>query len=243
MRLARRGFILGGAALLSGCATTAAANRQAGVFTPLPNQPSALLAQTPAPRVAVAQEPQAITAQLNTTRLLDPRGQVRPELMQRALAALDIHESKITRRDRMYLVDFTKHSGEERLYEVDLEGGQVTLMRTCHGRGSDPAHSGYAQTFSNVPESYKSSVGAYATAGASYGAQQGPNVLLDGLEYTNNLARERAIIIHGADYADPGFLAREGKLGRSYGCFSVAHADLPRLRERMGEGRLLFAWA
>ena len=38
-------------------------------------------------------------------------------------------------------------------------------------------------------------------------------------------------------------LAREGKLGRSYGCFSVAHADLTALRERMGQGRLLFAWA
>ena len=88
-----------------------------------------------------------------------------------------------------------------------------------------------------------SSVGSYVTAGASHGAEQGPNVLLDGLEYTNNLARERASIIHGADYADPAFLAREGKLGRSYGCFSVAHADLPALRERMGEGRLLFAWA
>jgi hypothetical protein len=88
-----------------------------------------------------------------------------------------------------------------------------------------------------------SSVGAYATAGASWGSQQGPNVLLDGLEYSNDKARERAIIIHGADYADPDFLAREGKLGRSYGCFSVAHADLPALRERMGQGRLLFAWA
>ena len=85
--------------------------------------------------------------------------------------------------------------------------------------------------------------GAYATAGAGYGASAGPNVLLDGLEYSNDRARKRAIIIHGADYADPAFLAREGKLGRSYGCFSVAHADLPRLRERMGEGRLLFAWA
>ena len=86
-----------------------------------------------------------------------------------------------------------------------------------------------------------SSVGAYATAGASWGSQQGPNVLLDGLEYSNDKARERAIIVHGADYADPAFLAREGKLGRSYGCFSVSHADLVPLRERMGEGRLLFA--
>lgn len=240
MRLARRGFILGGAALMSGCASAAAAPRPLqAALAPVP-------AAVPAPRIVVAAapvEPQSITAQLNSTRLLDPRGQVRPELMQRALAALDIHGGKITKRDRMYMVDFTKFSGDERLYEVDLEGGSVTLMRTCHGRGSDPDHSGYARSFSNTPESYKSSVGAYATAGAGWGAQQGPNVLLDGLEYSNDRARERAIIVHGADYADPDFLAREGKLGRSYGCFSVAHTDLPRLRERMGEGRLLFAWA
>jgi len=239
MRLARRGFILGGAALLSGCASTAA-TRPTATFSPVGPQAAA-----PTPRITVAQavEPEAITAHLNSTRVLDPRGQVRPELMERALAALDIHGHRIPKRDRMYLVDFTKFSGDERLYEVDLEGGEIVLIRTSHGRGSDPDHSGYARSFSNVPDSYKSSVGAYATAGAGWGAQQGPNVLLDGLEYTNNLARERAIIVHGADYADPDFLAREGKLGRSYGCFSVAHTDLPRLRERMGEGRLLFAWA
>ncbi|MDO9586866.1 MAG: murein L,D-transpeptidase catalytic domain family protein [Brevundimonas sp.] len=234
MRLARRGFILGGAALLSGCATAAAHSPADGLrsVAALPVEP-----QIP------ARPAETITSSLNTTRPLDPRGQVRKELMDRAMAALDIHDHRITRRDRMYLVDFKKFSGEERLYEVDLEGGAITLMRTSHGRGSDPAHSGFAVSFSNTPDSHMSSVGAYATAGASHGAQQGPNVLLDGLEYTNNLARERAIIIHGADYADPAFLAREGKLGRSYGCFSVAHADLPALRERMGDGRLLFAWA
>lgn len=234
MRLARRGFILGGAALLSGCATAAAQTPAAGL--------GAVAAMPVEPQVP-ARPPEIITSSLNTTRPLDPRGQVRKELMDRAMAALDIHDHRIIRRDRMYLVDFKKFSGEERLYEVDLEGGAITLMRTSHGRGSDPAHTGYPTTFSNEPDSHMSSVGAYVTAGPNHGPQQGPNVLLDGLEYTNNLARERAIIIHGADYADPAFLAREGKLGRSYGCFSVAHADLPALRERMGEGRLLFAWA
>ena len=232
MRLARRGFILGGAALLSGCAGAAAQ-------TPV-RLGAAQVA--PGPRIP-ARPAQVITSQLNTTRPLDPRGQIRKDLMDRAMAALDIHDHRITRRDRMYLVDFQKFSGDERLYEVDLEGGDITLMRPSHGRGSDPTHTGFATSFGNTPDSHMSSVGAYATAGANYGAQQGPNVLLDGLEYTNNMARERAIIIHGADYADPAFLAREGKLGRSYGCFSVAHADLPALRERMGEGRLLFAWA
>lgn len=233
MRLARRGFILGGAALVSGCATAAARPVVTAAAQQVP----------PSPTLQVDRPPEIITSQLNSTRPLDPRGSVRKELMDRALAALDIHQGKITRRDRMYLVDFQKFSGDERMYEVDLHGGAVTLMRTTHGRGSDPSHSGFARQFSNTPDSYMSSVGAYATAGASHGAQQGPNVLLDGLEYTNNLARERAIIVHGADYADPAFLAREGKLGRSYGCFSVAHHDLPALRERMGEGRLLFAWA
>ncbi|WP_245162331.1 murein L,D-transpeptidase catalytic domain-containing protein [Brevundimonas sp. AJA228-03] len=215
-------MILGGSAMLAGCASAPAA------VTPI------VLAQAPAPR------PLAPIPQI-TPPPLDPQRLVRPALMARAMAALDVHHPRIPLRDRMYLVDFQKFSGEERLYEVDLIAGRVTAFRTCHGRGSDPDHSGYARTFSNQPESYMSSVGAFATAGAGWGSQQGPNVLLDGLEYTNNLARDRAIIVHGADYADPAFLAREGKLGRSYGCFSTAHTDLPMLRERMGEGRLLYA--
>lgn len=241
MRLARRGFILGGAALLSGCATAATQQSLvATVATPLQTVPAPAI-QTAT--LELPQTPEAITSHLNTTRPLDPRGEVRKELLERAMSALDIHKDRVTQRDRMYLVDFKKFSGEERLYEVDLEGGQITLMRTSHGRGSDPAHTGYPTLFGNTPESHMSSVGSFATAGASWGAAQGPNVLLDGLEYSNDRARERAIIIHGADYADPDYLAREGKLGRSYGCFSVAHADLPRLRDRMGQGRLLFAWA
>lgn len=235
MRLSRRGLILGGSALLAGCSTAAAQTGRVAQVAPLAQQ-QVIVAQT-------APSAQSITAELNSTRPLIAPAQVRPELVQRAMAALDIHDKRITRRDRMYLVDFSKHSSEERFYEVDLEGGRVMQMRTAHGRGSDPAHSGFARSFSNTPESYMSSVGAFATAGAGMGAQQGPNVLLDGLEYSNDRARERAIIVHGADYADPDFLAREGKLGRSYGCFSVAHGDLPRLRERMGEGRLLFAFA
>jgi hypothetical protein len=224
MRLSRRGMILGGSAMLAGCATAPAA--------PLP-----IVLAAAAPPPPLGHIPQV------TPPPLDPARLVRPELMSRAMAALDVHSHKISLRDRMYLVDFQKFSGEARFFEVDLIGGRVTAFRTSHGRGSDPEHSGFARRFSNTPDSHMSSVGAYATAGANWGAQQGPNVLLDGLEYSNNLARERAIIVHAAEYADPAFLAREGKLGRSYGCFSTAHTDLPMLRERMGEGRLLFAYA
>ncbi len=233
--LSRRGLILGGSALLAGCATGGANTPPTALLADAPPA-SSPAASSPAPQVQVAQ------TTIVAPPPLDPHGRVRPELMQRAMAALDIHHRRVPLRDRMYLVDFQKFSGEERLFEVDLISGQVTAFRTSHGRGSDPQHSGYARNFSNTPDSYMSSVGAYATAGAGWGSQQGPNVLLDGLEYSNDRARDRAIIVHGADYADPAFLAREGKLGRSYGCFSTAHTDLPMLRERMGEGRLLFAY-
>mgnify|MGYP001945198296 CR=1 FL=1 len=230
MRISRRGLILGGSALMAGCSS--AVSQTADLATPL-------VMPTPAPAPVIDT---ASLVQLDPAPL-DPRGLVRKEVMDRAMAALDIHHRKIPQRDRMYLVDFKVHSSLPRLYEVDLLAGTVTAMRTSHGRGSDPEHTGVPRAFSNTPDSYMSSVGSYVTAGASSGPQQGPNVLLDGLEYSNDKARERAIIVHGADYADPDFLEREGKLGRSYGCFSVAHADLPALRERMGEGRLLFAFS
>ncbi|MBO9500236.1 murein L,D-transpeptidase catalytic domain-containing protein [Brevundimonas sp. A19_0] len=230
MRISRRGLILGGSALMAGCSS--AVSQTADLATPL-----VMPTPAPAPVIDTASLVQVDPAPL------DPSGMVRKEVMDRAMAALDIHHRKIPQRDRMYLVDFKVHSSLPRLYEVDLLAGTVTAMRTSHGRGSDPEHTGVPRAFSNTPDSHMSSVGSYVTAGASSGPQQGPNVLLDGLEYSNDKARERAIIVHGADYADPDFLEREGKLGRSYGCFSVAHADLPALRERMGEGRLLFAFS
>lgn len=227
MQFSRRGLILGSTAMLGGCAIANVA--PVGSVAPMP--------------LAVLPRRSAHDVVKISSRPLDPSGIVRPDLMQHAMAALDIHHRRIFLRDRMYLVDFTKHSGEPRLFEVDLMQGKVSACRTSHGRGSDPAHSGFARDFSNTPDSFMSSLGAYATAGANWGSQQGPNVLLDGLEYSNDRARERAIIVHGADYADQDFLQREGKLGRSYGCFSLAHSDLTTLRERMGEGRLLFAAA
>ena len=142
MRLSRRGLILGGSAMLAGCAT--------GQATPLITQAQAPVAP---PLSVISQAPAPVVVSMNAAPPLDPRGQVRKELMERAVAALDVHHKRIPLRDRMYLVDFQKYSGDERLYEVDMVGGQVTVLRTCHGRGSDPAHSGYAKRFSNTPDS------------------------------------------------------------------------------------------
>ena len=46
-------------------------------------------------------------------------------------------------RDTIGIVDFSKPSSEPRFHLVDLADGEVESHRVCHGRGSDPAHSGY----------------------------------------------------------------------------------------------------
>lgn len=175
--------------------------------------------------------------------IIDPAHQLRPEALKAALAALDRYKDRIPNRDRIYVVDFQAHSSRQRMFEVDMQSGDVRAFRTAHGKGSDPEHTGFARRFSNTPDSYASSVGAYVTAGAAMGEKHGPNVLLEGLEPTNNEARDREIIVHSADYCEIDYLIQWGKLGRSYGCFSVSRADLMALRPAMDGGRLLFAAA
>ena len=41
---------------------------------------------------------------------------------------------------------------------------------------------------------------------------------LDGLEYSNNKARERGIVVHAANYVSHEYISTNGRLGRSYGC-------------------------
>lgn len=231
MRLSRRGLILGfGGVTLAACAPTQRLVEMSDPLAPVALEP------TPRPLAALETEPLAAPGPV-----IDPEGLIRPDLCERALAALDAHAG--LQRDRVYVVDFARHSAEPRLFEIDLESGRVNAFRTAHGVGSDPGHTGVPRAFSNIPNSNASSVGAYRTGGASWGRRHGPNVLLDGLEPTNDQARARAIIVHAADYCEPEVVARQGKLGRSFGCFATSFADLPYLRERMGEGRLLYAGA
>lgn len=233
-RLSRRGLMVGLAALTASCATsTPKPSLVAETFTPIPAPPP------PPPLVA----PPAAAPVPALGPSLDPNGLIRRPLLFAALDALKRHRGKVAHEDRIYIVDFQAHSSKPRLFRLDLTTGETKAYRTAHGRGSDPAHSGYAQKFSNVPNSNASSVGAYLTAGQSWGSKHGPNVLLDGLDPTNSQVRDRAIIVHAADYCEPAYLASQGKLGRSFGCFAVSQADLLALRADMDGGRLLFAAA
>ena len=110
----------------------------------------------------------------------------------------------------------------------------------AHGRGSDPAHSGYLEQFSNRPGSQATSNGAYTTGDYYYG-KYGLSMKVRGLDWSNNNAENRAIVIHNAWYAEPDMIDVHGKLGRSEGCFAFSRADQNKVMSRLAGGRLIFA--
>lgn len=162
------------------------------------------------------------------------------KLLDRAKAALDEHGPMFQLRDRVALADFNAPSRELRFHIVDLMGGHSSSYLVAHGRGSDPGHSGWLQSFSNVPNSLASSAGAYKT-GEIYEGQHGRAMRLMGLDPENNNAEMRAIVIHGADYVSEDHIATWGKIGRSEGCFAVAQHMLPQLLGLLGPGRMVYA--
>ncbi len=168
-----------------------------------------------------------------------PRGELRPGLLPRALAALDRHD--FAGRDVIGLVDFSAPSREPRFHIVDLAGGHIreTLL-VAHGRGSDPANSGYVEQFSNRFGSNASSGGAFRTGDLYHGAH-GRSRRLTGLDAENCLAQERGIVIHAAAYVDPHMAATQGRIGRSEGCFAVAPQSIALLLDALGPGRLIYA--
>lgn len=169
------------------------------------------------------------------------RSHDRPALLSRALAALDQHSARIGRRDFVGLVDFSQRSGTPRFQIVDLGNGRIVASHlVAHGRGSDPANTGLAQTFSNRPGSNSSSRGSFVV-GSAYHGKHGRSRRLHGLDPGNDLAYKRAIVIHGADYVSNRMALSSGRVGRSLGCFTVAQRDIAPVLDRLGPGSLLFA--
>ena len=164
---------------------------------------------------------------------------VRPQLLRRALAAMDAQGSRV-RRDRIAIADFAAPSAKPRFHLLDLHNGTSKSFLVAHGSGSDPSHTGWLQRFSNDPGSNASSEGAFVTSDY-YVGKHGRSQRLIGLDETNNRALERAIVVHAAWYANPDMLRTHGMLGRSQGCFAVGDGDLDQVFARLGEGRMIFA--
>jgi len=168
-------------------------------------------------------------------------GDLAPGLLPRALAALDRHGARVSDPRVVGVVDFSVPSNTPRLHIVDIAGGRVISSHlVAHGRGSDPANSGWAEHFSNRIGSEASSSGSFVI-GETYFGRHGRSRRLIGLEPENDQAEVRGIVIHAATYVDRDFVSQYGRAGRSQGCFAVPTDEVAMVLDQLGPGRLLFA--
>ncbi len=141
---------------------------------------------------------------------------------------------------RLAVIDFSLPSSERRMWIFDLERREVLLTDyVAHGNKSGDNH---ASAFSNVIGSHQSSLGLFRAA-ESYQGKHGYSLRMDGLEPgVNDRARERAIVIHGADYVDPTWIPKQGRIGRSQGCPAVRPEIARMVVDTLKGGQFVFAW-
>jgi hypothetical protein len=127
-----------------------------------------------------------------------------------------LKEKGLIQKDILTLVDFSLSSNSKRLWVIDLATGNVLFNSlVAHGRNTGAE---FASNFSNSANSYKSSLGFYAT-GEIYSGKHGLSLKLDGLEKgVNDNARARGVVMHAAEYVSNSFIKNNHRLGRSQGC-------------------------
>lgn len=129
------------------------------------------------------------------------------------------------------LVDFSEFSGNERLYIYNLDENYIVESgRVAHGIGKKGLFS--KASFSNVPESWESSLGRYKTGRLrTLNIPQFNNVPcieVHGLDPTNSNAHRRGIVIH------PGLLTSKKTVTPceplSQGCFTVGQETFDAIK-------------
>lgn len=151
----------------------------------------------------------------------------------------DYNQGRIPNTDYAVLVDYSRPSNEKRLYLLDLRNGLVQRYYVAHGIRSGVLE---ARSFSNLPDSWKSSLGFYYAKGTYMSPKNGLSLYLDGIDRSNNNARLRTIVLHGASYVSEDFIARNGRLGWSEGCFAVPLEHLQYLVNLLQNGSILFSY-
>lgn len=164
-----------------------------------------------------------------------------PQALRDAVAAMQCavsHGAEPARR--LAVIDYSQPSTARRLWIFDLHSKRLLLRDyVAHGRLSGE---NIASSFSNRLGSYQSSLGLFRTA-ESYRGKHGYSLRMDGLEPgINDLARERAIVIHGAAYVNPALVRKQGRIGRSLGCPAVRPEVARMVVDKLKGGQFLLAW-
>jgi hypothetical protein len=146
----------------------------------------------------------------------------------------------IHRRSVLSICDFSQSSRAKRMYVIDVQHRKL-LYRTyvAHGQNSGDE---YATSFSNDPDSYKSSLGFYVTQ-RTYIGHNGLSLKLNGVDsgYNEN-AMKRQIVLHGSSYVSDKYMQNYGTLGTSLGCPALPSAVSGKIIRLVKGGSCLFIY-
>jgi hypothetical protein len=156
-------------------------------------------------------------------------------LLREALSAQADAQSEIGNDRYLSVIDYRAPSNVPRYFLIDTSDMTAEAFLVSHGRGSDPDYDGIADRFSNIEGSKMSSLGAFVTGKTYYGAH-GLSLKLKGLSPQNDLAEQRLIVVHGADYVN----ADRAILGRSWGCPALERTVAERLIPLIKGGSFLY---
>jgi hypothetical protein len=163
-----------------------------------------------------------------------------PKVFTLALRGYEKLKKGGLKNNLLSIIDFSLPSTEKRLWVIDVKNRKVLFHElVAHGRNSGENVAG---KFSNVANSNMSSLGFYLT-GETYSGKHGLSLYLDGIDGEfNNMARSRAIVIHGADYVSEDFIRANGRLGRSFGCPALSTVSCKTIIETISNGSCLFIY-
>lgn len=138
------------------------------------------------------------------------------------------------------ICDFSQSANRRRLYIIDIKKMELLVQTfVAHGKNSGGE---YARSFSNNPESHKSSLGFFVT-GKSYYGDHGLALKMSGVERGINCkANSRNIVIHGSDYVGSDYLENHRMNGRSYGCPAIPSALTQTIVNTIKNGSCVFIY-
>ena len=177
-----------------------------------------------------------------TKTLLRQAPGLRAEVLRMALRATNCaaEQGKVKRRDLLTVIDYSLPSSEPRLFVFDLESRKLLFRElVAHGKNSG---GDFANFFSNSPGSLATSLGLFVTADPYFGSN-GYSLRLKGLEEgVNDMAWDRAIVMHGAPYVSRAAIRALGRLGRSWGCPAVRKEVAKKMIDTLRGGSPIFAY-
>jgi hypothetical protein len=183
----------------------------------------------------------AVPSPSGSAALMEADG-MSPDVLSLALRAVSCATTSgaIETPTTLTLIDYSKPSTEPRLWVFDLATGKLLFSElVAHGRNSGD---NLASRFSDALNSHQTSLGLFV-ARDTYMGSNGYSLRLDGLEPGfNGHARDRAIVMHGAPYVDADMAAKQGRLGRSWGCPALREAIARDVIDTVRGGGVIFSY-